>query len=674
MTKQSSIEGNEGPPALGRLRQARETFDTLKLDHAGIFKDLLASNDADIRARNIRKLKEINSKLKDKKDEYELLYKEIYNTLSEELRNDLSDSLELPKKLPAKYRASNIFFKNSFIVFISIVGIRFFSIFQPIELFFYDKFMQGQKIEPDKRILVIGVSQEDYDEQTKRDGEEPIDQSSLSNPTLSLLLTKLQCFDPIAVGLDIQRNQSLDEQLELDLSRLRSGKRNEIQSDLIRKNLCKQGEDSQLKLVLENLDSSQNQKKVQQQEELLKVLYAKLEDFFVNGHLNNSASSKGSSNVQSLGRLFSICKAEDNTIKESARFGPPPSIPASKVPERVGFSDFPSVDNDGNTLRRHLLAFKHSSHNCAGIANFGEGGKTDDIYPVYTSFSLLIANHYLKEKNGEKPIRLRSDQPYFAKDPYTGEEYCDDLEFSNDVVLSNFEPITGGYQGYSEGSEIEGQYRGCQILLKYRGYNVNKPEETFETVSVEKVLDMSSEEIEENNYKNRIILIGVTRYGGVNDYWLTPYGEISGVMIQAHMVSQILDAVTSDGKRPVRSLIQVLPELNGYEVGEWGLIFIFSFAGGFLGIAPLMEKFLSRFARQMQESHLFLVTLTGLSGVCYWFSAFVFSSRISLWLPFFPCVLALWSASGLVVLVTRNLGLRAEKDLEFLSDEINQND
>ena len=70
-------------------------------------------------------------------------------------------------------------------------------------------------------------------------------------------------------------------------------------------------------------------------------------------------------------------------------------------------------------------------------------------------------------------------------------------------------------------------------------------------ISVEKVLDMSSEEIEENNYKNRIILIGVTRYGGVNDYWLTPYGEISGVMIQAHMVSQTLDAVTSDGKRQI---------------------------------------------------------------------------------------------------------------------------
>ncbi|MFN6516355.1 MAG: CHASE2 domain-containing protein [Nostoc sp. CreGUA01] len=93
-------------------------------------------------------------------------------------------------------------FLNTFSVTLIIVLIRLFGGLQPLELEAFDQLMRLRpKEQPDSRLLVITVTDEDIQAQ----GKEPR-QGSLSDKYLNLLLTKLEEYQPAAIGLDIYRD------------------------------------------------------------------------------------------------------------------------------------------------------------------------------------------------------------------------------------------------------------------------------------------------------------------------------------------------------------------------------------------------------------------------------------------------------------------------------------
>ncbi len=96
-------------------------------------------------------------------------------------------------------------FLSSFSVTLIVVLIRLFGGLQPLELAAFDQLMQLRpKEEPDSRLLVINITDEDIQAQ----GQEPR-QGSLSDKYLNLLLVKLEQYQPIAIGLDIYRDFSV---------------------------------------------------------------------------------------------------------------------------------------------------------------------------------------------------------------------------------------------------------------------------------------------------------------------------------------------------------------------------------------------------------------------------------------------------------------------------------
>lgn len=102
----------------------------------------------------------------------------------------------------------------SLVATVSILGIRHIGWLQSFELKAYDHLLQLRPQEPpDSRLLIIEVTEADV--QAQRD-EQP--QGSLSDTSLSKLLTLLNQHGPVAIGLDIYRdyptrNQKLNEQL-----------------------------------------------------------------------------------------------------------------------------------------------------------------------------------------------------------------------------------------------------------------------------------------------------------------------------------------------------------------------------------------------------------------------------------------------------------------------------
>ncbi|MDZ8186182.1 MAG: CHASE2 domain-containing protein [Nostoc sp. ChiSLP02] len=93
-------------------------------------------------------------------------------------------------------------FFNSFSVSLIVVFIRLFGGLQALELDAFDQLMQLRpKEQPDSRLLVITVTDQDIQAQ----GQEPR-QGSLSDKYFNLLLTKLEQYQPAAIGLDIYRD------------------------------------------------------------------------------------------------------------------------------------------------------------------------------------------------------------------------------------------------------------------------------------------------------------------------------------------------------------------------------------------------------------------------------------------------------------------------------------
>ncbi|MFB2980018.1 CHASE2 domain-containing protein [Microseira sp. BLCC-F43] len=218
-------------------------------------------------------------------------------------------------------------------------------------------------------------------------------------------------------------------------------------------------------------------------------------------------------------RFIAVCEVGGNKDHSGTR--PPPGMPKS----RLSFSDIP-VDPD-RVIRRQLLGMTVDPKSfCA----------TD------TSFSLRVAEAYLAAKG----IQSQRNQD-------------EDLQIGS-VVFKKLETDAGGYQ------QIDA--RGYQIMLNYRASQVVAQQITLSEILSDRISTQLP-----NLVKNRIILIGTTA-PSFKDYFPTPYTtiraseEMPGVIIQAHMVSQILSAVLD--RRPLLWWLPASGEIIW--VWSWSLV------------------------------------------------------------------------------------------------------
>jgi CHASE2 domain-containing sensor protein len=205
--------------------------------------------------------------------------------------------------------------------------------------------------------------------------------------------------------------------------------------------------------------------------------------------------------LQQNKRLVTICKSSDAKF-DSTGIAPPPEVPVS----RVGFSDF-LADNDG-VLRRQLL--------------FHTPDPASPCVAPY-AFSTRLALRYL-ETQGIKP-------------EFTPEG---DLKLEQ-TVFHSLQARTSGYQGIDA--------RGSQILLNYR--SLPSLQSIAPQVSLTQILQGK---VSPTAIQDRIVLVGVTATSS-SDIWTTPYGSatldrVPGVVVQAHMTSQLISAVL-DERSPI---------------------------------------------------------------------------------------------------------------------------
>ena len=215
--------------------------------------------------------------------------------------------------------------------------IRAFQVFQPIEFGFYDALIQNQlnPPKPSNRFLIITVTKQDAEAQENR-GE--VLNYSLSNRTLVNLLNKIKTLDPVAIGFDIYREQSLAVQSTAPLAQKTKSTLN------VRQNQISKSAFRSAPVVQQTSVAEPDQDAKQQLSDLFKEP-----------------------------NLFTVCKGD---FDDSKGISPPPGV----TPDRVGFSDI-SVDSD-RILRRQLLAFTpEKTSRC-------QSNK---------SFSLLVAENYLKK-------------------------------------------------------------------------------------------------------------------------------------------------------------------------------------------------------------------------------------------------------------------------------------
>jgi len=286
--------------------------------------------------------------------------------------------------------------------------------------------------------------------------------------------------------------------------------------------------------------------------------------------------------------LFGVCKVR-NGKSDPLGVAPPPEIPEN----RLGFTDA-VVDEDG-ILRRHLLSRSKSE------------ALTDKCITT-DNLSVLLALSYLDKVRPNFPIEVTPQG---------------NVKIEN-VVLPQMHPYTGGYQRVDAG--------GRQIMLNYR--SLNSPLEISHTVSISEVINDQIPPKRIDELKGRIILIGISGPRNTSsDYWLTPYSkgqpidqeQISGVVVQAHMVSQILSAVLNN-----RPLIWSLSETVEFIwIGGWTLV------GSILACKVASFQSLTLLIR-------YSVISTGLAFLILYGSCYLLLTFQGGWLPLFPAGVGLF--------------------------------
>ncbi len=274
---------------------------------------------------------------------------------------------------------------------------------------------------------------------------------------------------------------------------------------------------------------------------------------------------------------------------ESAHGSKPPYPEIQEA--QLGFTDvFP---DDYDVIRRHLFFLPEQ-----------EDSPCNTVF----SFSFQLALNYLESL----------DPPIIPEPPK--EEY---FKIKNTI----FKPLgnrVGGYQNPDQQFTLD----AFQMLLNYRSPKPGTP--TFPTYNASRVKGKLFKPSKISDLKGHVVLIGYTSLdpNENKDLHSTPYGyygdkKMPGVLIHAHMVSQILNAVLEEN----RPLLSVWP---------WWLetvwIWVWSLIGG--GIAWRYCSFSQR-QRLVGVAFIFLSLIV--LGVFCW----LFLGELAIWVPLVPSALAL---------------------------------
>ena len=191
--------------------------------------------------------------------------------------------------------------------------------------------------------------------------------------------------------------------------------------------------------------------------------------------------------------IISICSLTGFNDPNRPGIAPPPNL----EDYRIGFSEM-ALDSD-NVVRRHLL----SNQPIQG-----------DVCGTDMSLSTRLAFYYLDRHNIQPEI------------------ISQDVQLDR-VKLRSLSHKIGGYQKLDD--------YGFQIMLNYR--SGSKP---FAAINLQ---ELFAENIEGNSIQGKIVFIGMDAPISTPDYHYTPQGKLPGVIIHAHMTSQIINAVLR--KRPL---------------------------------------------------------------------------------------------------------------------------
>jgi len=270
----------------------------------------------------------------------------------------------------------------------------------------------------------------------------------------------------------------------------------------------------------------------------------------------SAAEAEDDSDLVASANAIFICQVQMG--ETLATISPPPNID----PSRVGFSNV--IADPGQRLRRHLL----------GMSPDADGDCSTD-----KSFSYRVATTYLgRESNVQVTLRRN-------------------MLTINGAEFVRLTPHSGAYHTIDMG--------GHTTLLNYRATDAIAP-----TIALSDLIEGSWDQRLANLVSDRIVLIG-TIARSFKDYHQTPYGEMAGVEIQAHMISQILSAVEDD-----RPLLRPLP--------QWGdTLWVFAWTAGTGAVLLLLP---SRRALVVVA----IATLAGLGMLCFQ------ALRIGWWLPLIP--------------------------------------
>lgn len=297
-------------------------------------------------------------------------------------------------------------------------------------------------------------------------------------------------------------------------------------------------------------------------------------------------------------KLLTVCafnQADQN-------YAAPPEFSADQQLKQVGFSNLitdrfslwqpalrsdvqtaTSTQSEGATVRRHLLSY---DSNDAPL-------RSACVTPYSLSFQL--AYRFLQNTQVQ-PLQVTSEQQW---------------QFGS-VILRPLPTRFVGYQAL-DGTD--------QMMLNYR---TTPP---GHAVSLQQVLDG---QVRAEMVRDRIVLIGYTA-PVARDNFDTPYGEMAGVWIHAHMVSQLLSAVLE--KRP---LIWGLPQWHNVQWGDtiWIL-------GSSLVTGLLVQRLRSR---PLWLGVMIAVLAIGLHQLCL--------SSLSLggWLPFIPSLFVVFLTAIAIII------------------------
>ena len=236
---------------------------------------------------------------------------------------------------------------------------------------------------------------------------------------------------------------------------------------------------------------------------------------------NSSLDNPQITNYWNQPNLVAVCLGDnlDNSI------APPPTSPAQQVGYVNIYDDSQVAHSWDDNVRRYLLS--RSPNPLTQASNC----KTN------YSFAWQLAYRYFQSKDIDVTTTKQNWQ-------------------FGDQIINRIGKGSGGYQKLDD--------RGNQLLISFR-----RTDQLAQQVTVRDILE-ERETFDPDWVKDRIVLIGITAKS-VPDIHDTALGEIRGLHLHGHVISQLVSSVEGD-----RPLIWWLPFW-----GDWLWIISWSLLGGF---------------------------------------------------------------------------------------------